>query len=90
LREVFALIAAADLIVTNSSMPLHVAAAFDKPAVVTLGEAFPSARRHQAQWGYPGLTRSLGREPGERSGVYTPPETLVCIREEISSLELRL
>jgi ADP-heptose:LPS heptosyltransferase len=87
LREVFALIAAADLVVTSSSMPLHVAAAFGKPVVVTLGESFPSARQHQAQWGYPGLSRSFGKEPGERGTVYTPAETLKVVREEISRLE---
>jgi ADP-heptose:LPS heptosyltransferase len=87
LREVFALIAAADLVIANSSMPMHVAAAFGKPVVVTLGESFPSARQHQAQWGHPGLSRSLGREPGERSSVYTPAETLDVIRDEISRLE---
>ncbi len=87
LREAFALIAAADLVVTNSSMPLHAAAAFGKPVVVTLGESFPSARQHQAQWGYPGLSVSLGREPGERTSVYTPEEILKVIREEISRLE---
>ena len=84
LRQVFALIAAADLVVANSSMPLHVAAAFGKPAVVTLGESFPSARQHQAQWGYTGLSVSLGKEPGERLSVYTPEETLKVIREECS------
>jgi heptosyltransferase-2 len=83
LRELFALIAAADLVVANSSMPMHAAAAFGKPVIVTLGEAFPSARRHQAQWGYPGLSRSLGKEPGERSALFTPAEALAAIREEI-------
>ncbi|HEY0513847.1 MAG TPA: glycosyltransferase family 9 protein [Thermoanaerobaculia bacterium] len=87
LREVFALIATAGLVVSNSSMPMHAAAAFGKPVVVTLGESFPSARQHQAQWGYPGLSRSLGKEPGERSNVYTPAETLKVIRDEISRLE---
>ncbi len=87
LREAFALIAAADLVVTNSSMPLHAAAAFGKPVVVPLGESFPSARQHQAQWGYMGLSRSLGKEPGERESVYTPAETLSIVREEISRLE---
>lgn len=87
LREVFALAAAADLVVCNSSMPLHAAAAFGKPAVVLLGESFPSARQHQAQWGYPGLSRSLGKEPGERTSVYTPAEALKIVLEEISRLE---
>jgi heptosyltransferase-2 len=87
LREVFALIATAGLVVSNSSMPMHAAAAFGKPVVVALGESFPSARQHQSQWGYPGLSHSLGKEPGERSSVYTPVETLKVIRDEISRLE---
>jgi ADP-heptose:LPS heptosyltransferase len=89
LREVFALIATADLVVANSSMPMHAAAAFGKPVVVTLGESFASARQHQAQWGYPGLSRSLGKEPGERAGVYTPAETLQIVHREIACLEPR-
>ena len=66
LRETFALVAAADGVVCNSSMLMHVAAAFGKPTVVLLGPSFPSARQHQAQWGYPGTCWSLGREAGER------------------------
>lgn len=87
LRQVFALLAASDLLVTNSSMPLHAGAAFGKPVVVLLGESFPSARQHQAQWGYPGLSVSLGKEPGERASVYTPAEALNVIRDEISRLD---
>jgi heptosyltransferase-2 len=87
LREVFALTAASDLVVCNSSMPLHTAAAFGKPVVVLLGESFRSARQHQAQWGYPGLSRSLGKEPGSRASVYTPAEALKLVRDEISHLE---
>lgn len=79
LRETFALLAAADLVVCNSSVAMHAAAAFAKPTVVLLGPSFPSARQHQAQWGYPGLTVSLGREPGERDAVVTPAEALAAI-----------
>jgi len=79
LRETFALVAAADLAVCNSSMLLHAAAAFGKPAVVLLGESFPSARRHQAQWGYPGLSRSLGQEPAGERGLATPEEALSAV-----------
>jgi heptosyltransferase-2 len=81
---VFALAASADLVVCNSSMLLHAAAAFGKPAVVTLGPSFPSARQHQAQWGYPGLSRSLGKEPGERKEICSPDEALEALREELA------
>ena len=85
LRETFALVATCDLVVCNSSMLLHAAAAFARPVVVVLGASFPSARRHQAQWGYPGLSRSLGKEPGERDHLATPGEALAAIREEMSA-----
>jgi heptosyltransferase-2 len=79
LRETFALIAAADLVVCNSSVLMHAAAAFDKPTLVLLGESFPSARQHQAQWGYPGISVSLGKESGEREAVATVDEAMAAI-----------
>jgi len=81
LRETFALIAAADAVVCNSSLLLHVAAAFSRPTLALLGAAFPSARQHQAQWGYPGTCWSLGRE-GER-GIATPEEAARAVREHL-------
>ena len=65
LREVFALISGADSIICNSSMAMHVAAAFHKPSLVLLGEAFPSANDHSRQWAYP-ESCLLGREPDGR------------------------
>jgi len=82
LRETFALVAAADLVICNSSMLMHAAAAFGRPTLVLLGPSFPSARQHDAQWGYPGTCRSLGREPGERDAVATPKEALAALRED--------
>jgi heptosyltransferase-2 len=83
LRRVFARVATADLVVCNSSMLMHVAAAFAKTTLVLLGPAFASARQHQAQWGYPGICRSFGKEAGERESLYTPTEILAILREEI-------
>lgn len=81
LRETFALVAAADLVLCNSSLLLHVAAAFRRPTVALLGESFPSASGHQAQWGYPGTCRSLGPEPGDGGSLATPEEALAAARE---------
>src|SRR5260370_29316777 len=64
LRELFAMVAAADAVICNSSLVLHVAAAFERPALVLLGTAFSSAKQHQDQWGYPGLSITLGADPG--------------------------
>ena len=83
LREVFALAATADLVVCNSSMLLHAAAAFARPTLVLLGPAFASARKHQAQWGYPGHSKSLGKEPGVRSRLFTSEEARAAIQEEL-------
>jgi ADP-heptose:LPS heptosyltransferase len=81
LREVFAIVAASDLVVTNSSMLLHVAAAFGKPSIVLLGPSFSSAEQHQRQWGYPGLSLSCGREPAIRDSIYEPAEALQAIAQ---------
>jgi heptosyltransferase-2 len=75
LRPTFALLARADLVLCNSSMLMHAAAACDKPAVVLLGPAFASAAAHQRQWGHEGLTVTLGRESGDAAGA-TPAAAL--------------
>ncbi len=84
LRETFALVAAADLVVCNSSMLMHAAAAFRIPTVVLLGDCFPSTKQHQAQWGYEGICHIFGKE-GERQEIYTPTEvmSIVCKLLEI-------
>jgi len=87
LRETFALVAAADLVLCNSSVLMHAAAAFGKPTFALLGRSFLSARQHDAQWGYPGLCRSLGREAGEREEIYTPAEVLAVLRDYLTIVE---
>jgi ADP-heptose:LPS heptosyltransferase len=82
LRETFSLIAAADGVICNSSLLLHAAAAFSRPTLALLGPAFPSASRHQAQWGYPGTCWSLGREPGSR-GMASPEEAMSAFRQHL-------
>jgi ADP-heptose:LPS heptosyltransferase len=64
LRETFALAAAADLVICNSSMLMHAAAAFARPTIVVYGPASPPALDHDAQWGYPGTCVTLEREAG--------------------------
>lgn len=72
LRESFAIIAGADLVICNSSMSMHVAAAFKKPCLVLLGESYADAGSHCRQWGY-AETVCLGRGPA-RSRLATPQE----------------
>lgn len=65
LRMSMAAIDAADGFVGSPSVMMHVAAAFETPSVILLGDAFDSATAHAAQWGYPGRWINLGREPGQ-------------------------
>ena len=53
LRQTFSVLAASDLVVTNSTMTMHAAAAFKIPGIVVLGSAYDSARQHACQWSYP-------------------------------------
>lgn len=89
LRETFALVAASDLVLCNSSMLMHAAAAFARPTVVPLGPSFPSARQHDAQWGYPGTCVSLGKEPEVRSELATPEEVLASARTLLTAAPRR-
>lgn len=78
LRETFALVAAADGVVCNSSMLMHAAAAFSIPTVVLLGECFNSTKQHTAQWGYERTCHIFGKE-GERQEIYQPDEVMPII-----------
>ena len=78
LRETFALVAAANLVVGNSSMLMHAAAAFSIPTVVLLGGYFKSAKQHAAQWGYEGICHIFGLD-SDRQEIYTPGEVMPII-----------
>lgn len=80
LRETFALIAQADLVISNSNMLMHVAAAFGVPSIVVLGDLYDSAQQHKIQWGYPSTT-VLGKEPA-RPVLATPDDVI----DNISSI----
>ncbi len=74
LRESFAIVERADLLICNSSVLMHVAAAFDIRAIVLLGSHFNSASEHDRQWGAP-KTTILGPENSVgRRDIATPGE----------------
>lgn len=79
LRETCGLVAAADVVLTNSSMLMHAAGAFRVPTVVVLGPAYTSAAQHHDQWGYPDTCRSLGPEPGRPGTMATPIEAVASL-----------
>lgn len=88
LRQTFALVAAADIVVCNSSMLLHVAAAFRRPTVAVLGDSFQSAAQHQRQWGYDETCWSLGREASCNRGPALPDEVAGFVTDLLPRLGL--
>ncbi|AFY71122.1 glycosyl transferase family 9 [Thalassoporum mexicanum PCC 7367] len=79
LRETFALVSHSDLVVCNSSMLMHVAAAFSIANVVLLGDFFPSAKQHAAQWGYAKTCWVYGKETDDRNDIYNPVEVAAIV-----------
>jgi ADP-heptose:LPS heptosyltransferase len=82
MRAAFALASASDVVVCNSSMMLHVAAAARKPTVVLLGRSFPSAIAHKALWGYESGDIHCGPEPGRRQ-VFAPEEAFAVLQRAL-------
>jgi ADP-heptose:LPS heptosyltransferase len=62
MRITFALAEQADVVLTNSSMLMHVAAAFRRPTVAVIGGSITRPERHDAIWGYPPPYRSVSPE----------------------------
>jgi ADP-heptose:LPS heptosyltransferase len=83
IRESFAVIGGAKLVICNASMAMHVAAAFRRPAVVLLGPQFLSASEHHRQWGYPEAVH-LGRDEAHPD-VFDPAEAAMRIRQILST-----
>jgi heptosyltransferase-2 len=85
LRETFGVVAQSDMVICNSSMLMHVAAAFEKPAVVLLGESIESTKQHAAQWSYDSNCYILGKEE-EHPTIATVPEAFALVRRVLASL----
>ena len=70
LRTTFALAEQADLVLTNPSMLLHVAAAFRRPTVAVLGGIYSDPLEHDILWGYPEPYSSVAsKTPGSWPAV---------------------
>jgi ADP-heptose:LPS heptosyltransferase len=80
LRQTLALIAGSNLVICNSSMLMHAAAAFSIPHVVPLGEYFSDSQQHMSQWGYPDLTYCLGKDT-DRKTIYESSEVLPIVKK---------
>lgn len=80
LRETFRIIAGAAVVICNSSMAMHAAAAFRLPCIVALGEEFTSATSHARLWAHP-ETRVLGREP-DRDRIARPEDVFDILTQD--------
>ncbi len=61
LRESAALVSKSAVVISNSSVAMHLAGAFAVPSITTLGPCYESAILHSKQWGYP-ENSILGKE----------------------------
>ncbi|HTG44495.1 MAG TPA: glycosyltransferase family 9 protein, partial [Verrucomicrobiae bacterium] len=78
LRETWAIIEKADLLICNSSMAMHAGAAFRTKTVALLAGSYQDADAHAKQWGYQNDFLVLGKSRTHPE-VYTAEEVLAAI-----------
>ncbi len=81
LRQSAAMVSTADLVISNTSLCMHLAGAFKIPSLTLLGEWYESANLHHQQWGYPeGIV--LGKEITEgKNSIASVLEVLKFTKE---------
>ena len=47
------MVSQSDFVITNSSLCMHLAGAFEVPSLTLLGDWYESTKLHHKQWGYP-------------------------------------
>ena len=62
LRQSAAVVSQSDFVISNSSLSMHLAGAFNKPSIIVLSSFYDSAQLHKKQWGYSN-SLILGLEP---------------------------
>jgi len=77
LRESAAMVSQSDFVITNSSLCMHLAGAFEIPSLTLLGDWYDSAKLHHLQWGYP-EGKVLGREI--KSGITRTIEPIEALQ----------
>ena len=86
LRESAAMVSQSDFVITNSSLCMHLAGAFEIPSLTLLGDWYDSAKLHHLQWGYP-EGKVLGREI--ESGIIRTIDPIDALQTVQNSLMLR-
>jgi heptosyltransferase-2 len=85
LRQSFAAVSEADLVVCNNSMLSHASAAFAKPTVVLLGQQYVFTQRERGAWGYDGISEFLGRE-GKETQIATVDQAFEVVNAKLNAL----
>ena len=81
LRETFSIVATSDILISNSSVLMHVAGAFGINNLVLLGSWYDSAKLHHKQWGYKN-TKIIGKESDENIlDLCTPMKALEIVKQ---------
>jgi len=86
LRESAAMVSQSDFVITNSSLCMHLAGAFEIPSLTLLGDWYDSANLHHLQWGYP-EGKVLGKE--KISGIIRTIEPIEALQTVKNILNLR-
>ncbi|MBN3762537.1 glycosyltransferase family 9 protein [Burkholderia sp. Ac-20365] len=90
MRIMFAVVEQADVVLTNSTMLMHVAAAFHRPTVAVLGGSITRPEVHDAIWGYPSSYVSVAPEKsadGQRLQEW--PEVARVVQAVLQSVVVR-
>ena len=86
LRESAAMVSQSDFVITNSSLCMHLAGAFEVSSLTLLGDWYESSKLHHLQWGYP-EGKVLGKEI--KSGINRTIEPIEAFQIMKNSLILR-
>jgi ADP-heptose:LPS heptosyltransferase len=80
------MVSQSDFVITNTSLCMHLAGAFEVPSLTLLGDWYDSAKLHHEQWGYP-EGKVLGKE--KTSGIIRTIQPIEVLQIVKNSLKLR-
>ena len=86
LRKSAAMVSQADFVISNSSICMHFAGAFNKPSIIVLSQFYDSAELHKKQWGYAN-SQIFGREVSKGLNKIASPEFILASMKEMLANE---
>ena len=86
LRESAAMVSQSDFVITNSSLCMHLAGAFQVPSLTLLGDWYDSAKLHHLQWGYPESTIKGKELKASINHICSVSEAYETIQESIQKI----